>query len=616
MQPHKSSVADLFSVRKQYTLPLFQRRYVWTREKQWEPLWQDLITRTESLLDRERPNGNSRSHFFGAIVTVPFRPIGLNVPHAEVIDGQQRLTTLQLLIVSLADVFRDRALGDLSSAFAGLGRNSTPLGAEEQVYKVWPTNQDRSVFQDVMDSQGVAELTRRHPEVRRKYQRAPDPRPRIVEAYLFFEAVIREWLAAGPQTERERATALYTALTSQFHVVHIELDPDEDPQDIFEALNGRNEPLLPSDLIKNHLFRQAGARAEALHTTFWKPLDDRRVDGRIDPVARGADDGFWAQAQRQGRFNRSRLDLFLFHYTTMQTMREVMIGELFRAFQAWWGSAPRDLEQELRELSRHANLFAELLVPSGSNRRALFAKRLRVLDTTSLYPLVLFLLGRGAPRVQDLDGILADLESYLVRRMICGLTNKNYNQFFLSMLRRVDALPVIDRHTFQTALHASHEESARWPGDTEFRRAWLERPAYTDLRASRTRMVLEALEDALRPLHAVEVRIESALTVEHVMPQKWQTHWAPPIGDHGAATRDRLLHTFGNLTLLTGPLNSSLQNASFAIRRPEIAKAALLNLNVPFQNPHLEWNEGTILERGEQLFAAARLVWPAPPGEP
>ncbi|MCK6505656.1 DUF262 domain-containing HNH endonuclease family protein [Myxococcota bacterium] len=609
MKVHKPPLSELFSNRKRYVVPLFQRPYVWTRDRQWEPLWQDIVDRADAVV-RVVPPAQVQDHFLGAIVTAPRSAYGVGVPIAEVVDGQQRLTTLQIVLHAFRDVCLELEESGVAEAVDTLLRNQKPWASEEDQFKVWPTNLDQEVFGKVIVSGSRDAVLSAFPEQRLKWKRKPEPRPRLAEAYLCFNKWIRSHLATDTS---QAANALYSAIVSHLQIVHIELEPGEDPQAIFEALNGRGEPLTPADLIKNHLFRQVVGDQEAAYRAHWRDLDEAPAEDKIGPETR-----FWRRQQRQGRLRRSRLDLFLFHYLTMRTGSEVLIGNLFRDFQGWHTRSGEDVMVTLADIRKHAGLFAELLVPSGSSRLSTFATRARALDTSTVYPVVLYLLGEGAPKVAEgsLPAIFEAIESYLVRRAVCRLSTKAYNHDFLLLLKEVRAAAEVDAALVRAFLLGLEGEHHNWPDDEAFRASWLEKPAYQLLGPSRTGMILKALNDAQFSRFHEDVEVHSALTVEHVLPQTWRPRWPWPVIeglDHDAAgrRRDELLHTFGNLTLITGKLNSKVKNAAFGDRRPELAQKSLLKLNVWFQEVE-QWDEGEIRRRGKALFEVARRVWPGP----
>ena len=613
---------DLFQRQRRYVVPLFQRPYVWSQERQWQPLWEDISDRAEDVLAASRSRNRSsrvRSHFLGAIVLNQVQSFGRQVPTDEVIDGQQRLTTLQVLLAAFRDVVcatDEKRLGD---DLRMLTENTGVMDSAVERFKVWPTNVDRREFDAVMSAGSPATLDLAYPLVRPKYSRKPLPRPRLVEAYVYFHGAISEYAAPTQhETTGERLHALYEAIRRHLQVVAIELEESDDAQLIFETLNARGEPLLPSDLVKNFLFTRAardGVDTQALYDRWWREYDERGAENNL-----GAETAFWKRKERQGRMTRTRLDLFLFHFLSYRTCDDLNIGHLFDAFRDWWRETPeRTVEEVLRDLREHSDEFAGLFVPDGDSRTSVFARRLQRLDTSTIYPLLLFLLVGGRERlaVGALDGILEDIESYLVRRTICRLTTKNYNRFFLKVLEDLSAEPMIDRQVFQRVLLAATGVGSEWPDDARFERAWLGDSVYDVIATPKLVMVLEAIEKLHHGVkqEAVTVRIE-ALTVEHVMPQSWRDCWpepAPVVGSEetGDDRRGRLINTFGNLTLLTQALNSSVSNGPYSDKRPEIARQSLLRMNAWFQD-HDTWDEAAIETRGKALFGYARRLWPHP----
>ena len=226
----------------------------------------------------------------------------------------------------------------------------------------------------------------------------------------------------------------------------------------------------------------------------------------------------------------------------------------------------------------------------------------------------------GKRRQGDLKGILQDLESYLIRRLVCGFTTKSYNRFFLGLLRRLREADVISRSLVQEHLLEGTGPAVVWPNDTRFSRAWLSQPVYRNIKSHRVEMILSAINARLHSAKQEPVTFEGTLTVEHVLPVAWAapdwpdppSHPDPEDGEETAEElRNRLLHTFGNLTLLTQPLNSSVSNGPYEKKRPEITKHSLSRLNAWFQT-EAEWNESKIQERGKVLLETAKDAWPRP----
>lgn len=629
---------DLFQRQRRYVVPLFQRPYVWSQKGQWEPLWEDVVSRAEVVLERAqsgRQRDRGGNHFLGAIVLNQLKVYGRQVDAVEVIDGQQRLTTLQIMLAAFRDLVKTSDERRLADDLHRLTENDGVRDNEVERFKVWPTNADRQNFEAAMMSGSLAALEEQYPIQRRKYRRKPEPRPRLIEAYIFFASVIRafcwvpdrtrdsaEGTEAPPEAfSAERAHALYEALRRHLQLVVIELEDEDDPQVIFETLNARGEPLLPSDLIRNFIFQRAVQQEEdtdALYQRWWSEYDERPAED-----GGNADQRFWKVEERQGRMRRPRLDLFLYHYVQYQSDHEASIGHLYQAFREWWDlDRNRRAAKELENFRTHSDVFAGFFVPEGDGRQAVFARRLRTLDTSTVYPVLLMLLVGGRDKVAagELDGILVDLESYLVRRMVCELGTKNYNRFFLAMLERLRSAETISRGLVQEMLLAPEGPAGEWPDDRKFSRAWLERPVYETLKAPRCSMVLGAIDHAMRTRKQESITITGPLTVEHVLPQRWAAPaWPEPVdGEDGTSDdessverRNRLLHSFGNLTLLTQELNSSVSNGPYDIKRPEITRQSALRLNTYFQDAPA-WSEDQILKRGQALFEYAKQLWPRP----
>lgn len=610
MKTDTSSIFGLFQVHRRHVVPLFQRQYVWEENDHWEPLWEDLRKKADEQLS----GAAARPHFLGAIVLNQLMIQTRQVDTREIIDGQQRLTTLQLYLAAFRDLIPEdekRLVQQLDL----LTVNHQLADDPDQRFKVWPTQADQQIFSEVMAARSAE-------RVRGAFDGAECPR--LAEAYLFFSDKLSNYLREDDAgVDSEKLWALYDCLRERLVVVVIDLEEGDDPQIIFETLNARGVPLLPSDLIRNYLLHQAqseGFDIEPLYNRWWRNFDQDLAED-----AQSEDDFFWKREQRQGRLTRPRLDLFFFHYLHFESAEEVSIGQLFREFCQWRQATDRDVETILSRLQANSDVFRTFLVPEsggGEPRTKVFLRRLLTLDTSTLYALLLELLGPDGLNV-DLEGrllILNDLESFLVRRMVCRLTIKNYNRFFLSLLKQVRGSSEAPEAVIRERLLGSEEHTARWPNDQEFQAAWLERPAYKDLRNDRIQMVLGAIERRLFDESNAEVlRLDQVTSIEHVMPRSWNAHWQlerpTEVIDGATETRsqrrDRLVNSFGNLTLLTQSLNSSMSNSPYENKRPEITRQSGLRLNTYFQ--HVDhWNEDEILRRGEALFRIATEVWPHP----
>jgi hypothetical protein len=631
MKTDKITVFDLFERQRRYLVPIFQRGYVWTKEGQWEPLWEDIADQAKLVqLHKGSTRNTVRKHFLGAIVLSQVPTVIRQMPASEIIDGQQRLLTFQVFLAALRDAVVD--LGDdyLKMQLGRLTSNPGPFYHEDEQFKVWPTNAYHDDLKNAMSAGTPDALSAKYPQ-RRYYGKLIPPRPALVDAYLYFHERIKSFLngvdedgempadqQVTQEALKERANLLFEAVMRYVQLVEIQLDVEDDPQVIFETLNYRGVPLEPSDLIRNFIFLYAARQNQdvsALYNQWWKDYDE----------VSGTTTKFWKEKERQGRLFRSRLDLFFFHYLTCRIGHEIKMGHLYQEFKDWWNndSAQRSVDTELEAAKRSSQVFRSLLVPDDKQRLGVVAQRLRILDTTTVYPFILWLCEhRDKIAPAEFEGILADIESYIVRRAICRLTPKNYNRIFLALLTKLSKEGLPSRASVRRELLSLEGDSAVWPNNDVFKKSLTYDPLYISIRPRGVRMALTALELASRTprQESLPLPINNQLTIEHVMPQGFKAEeWPYPQQEsvdrqEMESRRWALLHSLGNLTLLTPPLNSEVSNGPFKIKRPEITKQSLLILNSYFQrfSDNDMWNEDTILERGKDLANLALKVWEYP----
>jgi uncharacterized protein with ParB-like and HNH nuclease domain len=367
MKPYSRSIFDLFDGKRRYEVSLFQRQYVWNLEDHWQPLWEDIERKFT-----QRLNGSSSTpHFLGAMVLDQRRVYGNAVPVQLVIDGQQRLTTFQIFLAAFRDVCAAEGQQAYADECVRYIRNTGIMENENvERYKLLPTNLDRKQFADVIDSGSKEVLNQRHPVVRRKYQRKPDPRPKMIECYLYFSELLTTFMKSDEHQQPlpTQVASMHEALRGALQVVTVELEGDDDPQVIFETLNARGEPLLPSDLLRNFIFLRAAQNEESpeeLYAEFWVPFDDE----------------FWREPEKQGRLLRPRSDIFLQHYLTLNRKQEILISRLYNEYKDWIKVADPfpTVEAELENLSKYRTYFRVLVHPDLNTPIGRFSTFLRTL---------------------------------------------------------------------------------------------------------------------------------------------------------------------------------------------------------------------------------------------
>lgn len=666
MQPNKTTVTGLFSTPHQYQIPIFQRGYVWTLEKQVGPLWADIQDRADALLEQQAlaTQGGAavmkplQKHFLGSIVMTPVPNAFGRAPAFEVIDGQQRSTTLQLLLLAFRQAAQQLPDSPIPQMLDGLIRNPGPYQRPEDHYKVWPTQAGQDEMRRLSDAAvKVDELCAIYParDGRRKIDR-----PLMVQTFLYLyhaclaymrgldlgdpasasgdgtwsDALIAEIrrsnevapLKGATPLDAARAQALYMALSDHIQIMTLTLEVEDDPQVIFETLNARGEPLLASDLVRNFVFLEAARQGQPvlqLYQDYWSPFDLAAAGAKGVSANR-----YWREKERQGRLTYPRIDLFFYNYTVLRSQEITLASHVFQAFKTWWQKGPRDLESELGRIVASSAHFRELVSPEGTGYLAEFARLIKSLDVGTVTPVYLALRERLPADGEELRQALGDLASYLTRRSVCGLTTKGYNRFFMRVLQAVSDPAAKPHLALRKVLLEATADSDLWPDDAGFLEKWRHCAAYTSLRPAKTCGILRALEYAARGSMQASNHVppQFELTVEHVMPQSWAglpDYQIPDMTEAQQKLRELAVQGFGNLTLLTQPLNSSVSNGPFPDsadeasarvlgKRSRLGQSALL-MNTWFQQSGLsQWDEDAISTRAQALAKAALLVWPRP----
>ena len=587
------TLRELFGPDRRLVVPVFQRPYVWTEDRNWRPLWEDVT----ALVRRRLAGDEVHPHFLGAVVLDQLpTPTGA-MPARQVIDGQQRLTTLQVLLAAIRDVARELDVHDkYVRALAKLTANDDDMADDPHaLYKVWPTHIDRASFRDIVDGR-----LRRAADVAAP---AAPGAPAIVQAYWFFRDRTVEWAQElrYESTADDGFDALVRVVRDKFELVVIDLKPEDNAQVIFEALNDRGTPLQASDLVKNLVFQKAeeeGLPVEELYRDVWAQLETPD----------------WRKEVRQGRLKRPRLDVFLTQYLTCELAEEVLTPELFLTFRRYVADSETPLADLMRRMVDRAGAYRQLTAeeqPATTEGRVL--RTVGVLDANTVLPVLLWLVTRFDG--DDRASAMRALDSYLMRRTVCRLTTKNYNRLFLELLKDLKAKD--DPAVVTDFLLRQDADSGYWPRDHDIRYVFRCQPLYKHLTRARLRLVLAELEATLYSGKTERIVHDGELTIEHLLPQSWEAHWPlPDDAGHGSVEahqrREALVHTLGNLTLLTGKLNPAVSNGPWERKRAEILRHSALSLNRSLAE---RWDEGTIMARADHLAEAFCRRWQRPEGD-
>lgn len=600
MQAETRSLTQLFQPDIRYVIPLYQRPYVWTENRQWAPLWEDISTIADHVVE-DGPTSASPTHFLGAIVIQQHD----NPPGAPqeflVIDGQQRLTTLQLLLRAASRCAEDFGCADQAELIGLLVYNNPLLAQGTDRFKVWPTNSNRTAFQRVMDPEGDADNA------------ADDPTNEIQEAFGFFRERVREWAAGDGADVEKRMAALRVTLADLLKLVGIMLEDGDNPQVIFETLNARGTPLIALDLLKNSVFLRATAESaepEQLYRDHWAPELDRE---------------HWRQERRQGRLFSKNGDLFLLQWLIVELGEPVPVTELFKTFQAEIlarADCPA-MDRLIPRLCHDAAVVRGFDGLSPETPEGRFFDRLDLLDTTTMLPVALLLFRSDEVDPERRRTALRIVEDFLMRRMICGWTTKNYNRLGADLVKALKSELQRPDEAAREFLGGQEAPANRWPADADVREAVVERNFYGQRRQDRIVAILWEVEKRWRERDSKTeqgLTKPANLTIEHILPQSWEEHWPlDPVAIDSQAWRESHLHRLGNLTLTTGELNSSLSNGAWSApdsptdKRRGLIKHSLLRLNSRLAEDHpVNFDEAAINARGEQLADEIVALWPGP----
>ncbi|MGW6425907.1 GmrSD restriction endonuclease domain-containing protein [Nocardia sp. NPDC055053] len=561
----ETSLQRILEGSSQYLVPLYQRPYGWGDE-QLQELWSDVIQLAEDRIDEP-----DSTHFIGSVVLAP-APAGVAgaVTRFLVVDGQQRLTTLTLLLAAIRDYLRavdGSASRDTDRIHNQLLTNQ--YHDDPDRLKLLPTQVDRPAYTAVIDGS------------------ATDDAGRVGNAYRFFRARLSELAAADDVPFG--LSQIVQAVVSGLSVVSISAHPGDNVHRIFQSLNNTGLKLTQGDLLRNYLFMRLPNRSDEVYRTHWLPLQASLDNERIETL-------FWIDmlhkrpSVKQGQT-----------FAAQQTRLEKLTSE-------------EQIVDEIERIARLGRLYRLMIEPTAEpdpDVRVRLA-RLAEWDSTSPAPLVLHLLllrDRGEASNEQVARALLYIESLLVRRFLVGRVSQGLNRLFAETTQQLDpALPV------DTALRVHFSAGRKhYATDKQLTDAIVTMPLYLTGRNAHRKILMTWIEDLFHSREAVQ---PESLSIEHVMPQSLSPQWRADLSaeygeDEVDILHDRYLHTLGNLTL-TG-YNEALSNHEFS-RKRETLRASSIRMNQDIA-AHKSWGPIEIEKRG--LALAERIIefWPGPADE-
>lgn len=539
MQAKETKLQDIIEGTKQYLIPLFQRTYSWTN-KEWDILWKDLVELCESE--------NPRTHFIGSIVNMPTVSLPEGVAKFLLIDGQQRLTTIFIILILL----RDKARENQNEEFADEINNTllvNPYKKGNDFFKLMPTQVDRETYKNFINRKLNVENNQ------------------LTNAYNFFEKKLKQL-----QFEHEK---LKKIITSYFSVVSIVLDVDDNPYLVFESLNAKGRPLTQADLIRNYFFMRIHVDSQAeVYDEYWHPMQTSLNDNLTE---------------------------YIRHFL-MRNGNIVKQSDVYYALKENVSTA--NAIDYLKDLKRYSIYYQRLIHPEFEPEEDLqkYFCRLNRIEVTTAYPLLLNLYGlynEFKINKNDFLDILKTLENYLIRRFVCNIPTNQLNKIFPSVYPQLESKysdNVVEG--FKTILQGKN-----YPKDNDFCSRFKETKFYgAGDRQIKTKLILETMEE--NHAHKEGVPFDN-LTIEHIMPQTLSEWWQNHLGENWEETHELYLHTIGNLTLTA--YNTKLSNDDFKTKKDTYSESHL-ELNKYFSSIS-SWTRTEIDARSNALAQQALQIW-------
>jgi len=558
MKATEANLLDFIRKSSQFIIRIYQRTYSWT-DKECKQLWDDII--------RTGLNDEIKAHFVGSIVYIE-----KGIYHVSsqsqllVIDGQQRLTTITLLIAALANAIGDQEIAE------GFSRRKL-----RNYYLLNPEEEGEMHFKLILSQTDKNSLI----SILRDLEKPKDFSIRILENFNLFESLI---------SNRKDDLRIICKGLAKLLVVDIALSRDQDnPQLIFESMNSTGRELSQADLIRNYILMGLEPQLQTeLYEKYWRPMEIE----------------FGQEAYG------SQFDGFMRHYLTVKTGTIPNLGQVYEAFKEYARysvveqAGIEKLVSDIRTFSRYFCAMAIGLEPENDLKLAF--QDLRELKVDVAYPLLLELYHDYKNQILSKGDFLQAIrlvESYVFRRAVCAIPTNSMNKTFNTLTKSLKKERYLESIGAYLLLLPSYR---RFPRDEEFKKDLQTK----DLYKFRSRSYwIRRLENYNRK---ERVSIDE-YTIEHIMPQNENlpSAWKLELGVDWKRIHGTYLHTLGNLTL-TG-YNSEYSDKSFIDKRDmkNGFKDSPLNLNQGLGQIE-QWNEGSIRQRADQLSSLALDVWPAP----
>ena len=570
MKADSLKIAKVFSTGGDvhYALPHFQREYAWEKEN-WKTLLTDALSIYDLYTDETPPE-----HFMGTLVVINDGVRSGTIPVFRLVDGQQRLTTISLMLCALGRIVNESHPA-LNKKIQRLLVNGDEQG--DLFFKLLPTTKygDRASYQAILRNEKV-----------------PNVGSKVPEAFNYF---FKE-LNTRVTEDRIDPEKFFIVLTTCLQAVFIDLDKGERPYEIFESLNFKGKTLSQADLVRNYIAMKLPQADQAdIFDDYWSPIEEMLQEKRT-----------------VGRSRLGELTAFLRHY--LAYLSGILINEehVYSRFRDRGQQMnTEEFIEEIKTLKRFAEYYERMLRPSKEPIEYLRnqLQRLNTLEFATGYPLLLFAydaIDRNQLSPKDLALGLKTIEAYMVRRYLVRDSVGYINRMFPTLRREINL------DDFDTSLKRAIA-TKNYPPDGRLRQAIESNEIYTTKR-DKLVLVLSTVNRFLSQGTDGYTALDGDATIEHILPQVLSDEWRTELGPTFEQDYE-YLHTLGNLTLVTKTWNSSMSNAPFARKRQLLASHALELNKGYFSTAPVKWDKTSIINRGQHLADIIMQIWPAPTPE-
>ena len=568
MEAGKRTINDIFNGNKILEIPFFQRAYVWDTS-QWERF----------LADMEHVSLTNKPYFLGSVIlkqqlTNSQQSVG---DRRTVIDGQQRLTTLNIFFKVLSLKTRNDYLSTLFR-----------LPMKNNEIALLHNHNDVVAFNKILDLKNEDKLI------------AED---NVTKAYGYFSNNI------------DVAKLNFQNILTNIMFVGIDLGADEDEQQIFDTINSLGIKLTTAELLKNYFF---GRDDIQLYKDYWQSIFEKDNDTK----------DFWDTEIVTGRLRRYFIDLFFYSLLQIKILDSkyavstedkdefTKVEGLFDSYKKFINKYNINKIELIAEIKEYANIFqnnfdlgiidSELSSTNGIERinAVIFG-----LENTTLIPYVLFVL-KNVTDDQEKESIFQYLEAYIMRRMVCHANTKNYNQLFGD---RFISNNLLTKDVLKNFIDKRSDKVNYMPSDNELKAGFLQ----SKLINKQASGIMYFIESKIRnrAKHSTSLLGFDRYSLEHIMPKKWENNWGKLSEEQEKILRNRMILTLGNLTIITSSLNSSIRDGNWAVKKAGKSNKPGLNqyaAGLDTLSPYLtleNWNEQEIIKRAEFLYNKAVAIW-------